>query len=105
MTGVFEDRLILLKSRMITYNADNMPVQIEHGGTVVTNFIYDGNGVRAKKDVPGGGTTYYFNKSFEVINGQPVGYVFAGNLRIAKITPSDTSYFHKDHLGSSTVMT
>jgi len=94
-----------IASRTITYNADNMPVRIEHAGTVVTNFLYDGNGVRAKKDVQGGGTTFYVNKNFEVINGEPVGYIFAGNLRIAKITASDSNYFHKDHLGSSTVMT
>jgi len=32
-------------------------------------------------------------------------YIFAGNLRIAKITSSDTQYFHKDHLQSSTAVT
>ena len=31
--------------------------------------------------------------------------MFAGNLRIAKITAQEVIYFHKDHLGSSTVMT
>ena len=94
-----------IASRTITYNADNMPVQIEHAGTVITDFIYDGNGVRAKKAVQGGGTTYYVNNNFEVINGEPVGYIFAGNLRIAKVTASGRNYFHKDHLDSSTVMT
>jgi len=94
-----------ITSRTITYNADNMPVQIEHAGTVITDFIYDGDGVRAKKAVQGGGATYYVNENYEIINGEPVGYIFAGNLRIAKITASGRNYFHKDHLGSSTVMT
>jgi len=55
--------------------------------------------------VQGGGTTYYVNENYEVINGEPVGYIFASNLRIGKVTVSDTNYFHKGHLGSSTVMT
>jgi len=94
-----------IASKTITYNADNMPVQIEHAGTVVTNFIYNGNGVRAAKSVQGGSTTFYISANFEVVDGEPVKYIFAGNLRIARVTASEKDYFHKDHLGSSTVMT
>ena len=51
-----------IADRTITYNSDNMPLNITHtkgGITVTTDFVYDGNGVRAKKAVQGGGTTYY----------------------------------------------
>jgi len=94
--------------RTISYNADNMPTQIEHvkgGSTVTTDIVYDGNSARAKKTVLGGNTTYYINENFEIIGSSPVKYVFAGNLRIAMIAASGVNYFHKDHLGSSNVIT
>ncbi len=53
-----------------------------------------------------GSTTYYIGDHFELSPADgAVKYIFAGNLRIAKVTPSYTYYFHKDHLGSSTAMT
>ena len=90
-------------SRSITYTADNMPAAITRGA-VSTNFTYDGDGRRAKKTT-GSNTTVYVNDLCEIINAAAVKYIFAGNLRIAKITGTDIKYFHKDHLGSSTVMT
>ena len=91
--------------RTITYNADNMPVSIVHGGTVTTQFVYDGEGARAKKVVSGGSTTYYIGDHYEVKDGAAVKYIFAGNRRIAKVMATDRYFYHKDHLGSSTVMT
>ena len=58
--------------RTISYNADNMPLNISHakgGNTVTTDFVYDGSGVRAKKVVGGGSTTYYFGDHFEIKDG------------------------------------
>ena len=90
-------------SRSITYTADNMPAAITRGA-VSTNFTYDGDGRRTKKTA-GSNTTVYVNDLYEIINAAAVKYIFAGNLRIAKISGTDIKYFHKDHLGSSTVMT
>ena len=73
-------------------------------GAATTSFIYDDDGRRAKKTA-GSNTTIYVNDLYEIINAAAVKYIFAGNLRIAKITGTDIKYFHKDHLGSSTVMT
>jgi len=42
---------------------------------------------------------------YEIKGGVVYKYIFAGNLRVAQIAGSTVSYFHKDHLGSSTVMT
>ncbi|MHC4676399.1 MAG: RHS repeat domain-containing protein, partial [Planctomycetota bacterium] len=95
-------------TRTISYNADNMPTSISHvkgTTTVTTNYIYDGDGVRSKKSILGGSTTYYIGGHFEIKDGVSTKYIFAGNLRIAKVDASGTHYFHKDHLGSSTVMT
>ena len=90
-------------SRGISYTVDNMPDTITRGA-VATDFVYDGDGRRAKKTC-GSDTTVYVNDLYEIINAAAVKYIFAGNLRIAKIAGTDIKYFHKDHLGSSTVMT
>jgi YD repeat-containing protein len=90
-------------SRTISYNADNMPESIVHEYNGTTSLDYDGEGTRVKKAVSGGATTYYIGGHFEVVNGVETKYIFAGNLRIAKVTSSAKSFFHKDHLGSSTV--
>jgi RHS repeat-associated protein len=61
-------------------------------------------GTRVKKSV-GTTHTYYIGDHFEIEGGTLIKYIFAGNLRVAQIKGSARSYFHKDHLGSSTVMT
>ncbi len=43
--------------------------------------------------------------TYEIRNGQPVKYIFAGTMRLARITGSTVQYYHKDHLGSSTLVT
>jgi RHS repeat-associated protein len=93
-----------IADRTLAFNADNMPQQVAHTSSGTVNFLYDGEGKRAKKEGPAG-TTYYLSNEIEVINGVPTCYIFAGNLRIAKVTEASITYFHKDHLGSSTVMT
>jgi len=92
--------------RNITYSADNMPTQIKRSdssGSLTVNFTYDGESKRAKKVKPSG-STFYIGDHFEVINGQATKYIFAGNLRLAKITPTAVQYYHKDHLQSSTAL-
>jgi RHS repeat-associated protein len=49
--------------------------------------------------------TYYIGDHFEVRGGETIKYIFAGNLRVAQVKGGVRSFFHKDHLGSSTVMT
>ena len=93
--------------RVIEYNTDNMPVKIKHkrsSGTVAVDLSYDGDGVRVKKTF-GGSTIYYIGEHFEVADGVEIKYIFAGNLRIAKVTTTEKHFYHKDHLGSSTVIT
>jgi len=97
-----------IQARTITYNADNMPVQLSYSSGVTTQFTYGGTGERVKKRVNSGGNvtdTYYIGDHFEVRGGETIKYIFAGNLRVAQVKGSTRSFFHKDHLGSSTVMT
>ncbi len=92
------------QERAITYNTDNMPVQIVKGDTTVT-FTYDGHGTRVEKIVNGNTVTTYAGEHFEIKNGILTKYIFAGSLRIAMIQNNETFFIHKDHLGSSTVIT
>jgi hypothetical protein len=40
-----------------------------------------------------------------VSEGIETKYIFAGSLRIAKVSKTATHFYHKDHLGSSTLLT
>jgi RHS repeat-associated protein len=94
--------------RRLQYNTENMPRSIEYqpvgGSTVATRLTYDGDGRRVKK-TNGANTVIYVNETYEIRNGRPVKYVFAGNMRLAKIVGSSVHYYHKDHLGSSALVT
>jgi RHS repeat-associated protein len=94
--------------RRLDYNAENMPLTIDYepqGGSVTTTSLtYDGDDRRVKKQT-GADLVIYVDNTYEIRNGQIVKYIFAGDQRLAQITGSAVQYYHKDHLGSSTVMT
>jgi len=94
-----------IATRKIGYYADNLPATIEHSSSGSTYFYYDGLGNRVMKYAPGGGITYYIGDHFEVKDGVETKYIFAGNLRMAKVTPLARYYYHKDHLSSSSAVT
>jgi len=101
-----------VREQTITYNADNMPKQIEwvtfSGGSAMSwtvDFDYDGQSRRVKKTRSWGSETFHIGNHFEIENGTEVKYIFAGNQRVAKVTAAGTHFFHKDHLGSSNVVT
>jgi len=94
-----------VESRAITWNAENMPIQIIHSAIGTGNFEYDGLGQRSKKVMAGGSITRYIGKYYEKVDSTGTRYIFTGNVRLAKVTASDVHYYHQDHLGSSTVMT
>ncbi|NPU84134.1 MAG: RHS repeat-associated core domain-containing protein [Syntrophaceae bacterium] len=94
-------------ARSVVYNMDNMPGRITYtkgGNTAVTEFLYDGAGLRAKK-TGGGSATYYVHPGYEVKNGVVTKYITAADMKIAQIRGAETAYYHRDHLNSSTVMT
>jgi RHS repeat-associated protein len=94
--------------RRLAYNAENMPLTLEYepegGAVTAVAFTYDGHGRRVKKE-SGGNTVIYVDPTYEIRNGQPVKYIFAGNQRVAKVVGSTVRYYHKDHLGSSAIVT
>ncbi|GAB6096176.1 hypothetical protein JCM14469_24290 [Desulfatiferula olefinivorans] len=89
--------------RSIVYNAENMPVSILRND-VETILEYDGIGSRTKK-TSGGNSTLYIGDHYEVRNGTPIKYIFGGGQRIAKVVSDTVFYYHKDHLGSSVLLT
>jgi RHS repeat-associated protein len=82
-----------------------------YNGSAV-GYIYDGNGLRVEKCVPGCSTSattttvYIFSGSkviAEYVNGAAVGsptreYIYAGTKLLATISSSATYYHHGDHL-------
>lgn len=98
--------------RLISYTTDNMPSRIDQTGARCpespagsvcpekVEFLYDGKNKRAVKS-SAAGTTYYVGSHFEVVNGVPTRYIFAGDVRLAKVTSSGVLHFHKDHLTST----
>jgi RHS repeat-associated protein len=67
-------------------------------------FFYDGENKRSIKTSTAG-NTYYVGKHFELHNGIPIRYIFAGDLRLAKITPAGIQHYHRDHLMSTVAVT
>lgn len=78
------------------------------GGHKMSTYVYDYSGQRVKK-VEEGITTLYFNKYYEEERiGQSTTntkYYYANNQLIGKNTGGDMSYYHQDHLGSTSVIT
>jgi len=107
--------------RALTWTAEGRPEEItykDRTAPVRVRFEYDGEGKRTKKTVLSlkltGGTsidpavvseTLYVDDAYHITNGRAVKYIFAGTIRVAEIRNGLLSYYHKDHLGSSAVLT
>ncbi|MDA8239073.1 MAG: FG-GAP-like repeat-containing protein, partial [Nitrospiraceae bacterium] len=80
--------------RSITYDFDNRPVSMTKNGTIT--LVYDYAGRRVKKN-----STVYIGKLYECTGGVCTKHIFAGSSRVASKTGTTISYYHTDHLGSS----
>ena len=90
----------------LVYEGENRVVTNTKQGTV-TNYTYDGNGLRVKKQVTGGVTTVYIFSGTKVIaeyeNGAAVGsptreYIYSGSQLMATVGGGVTKYHLRDHL-------
>lgn len=96
-----------IPGRKITYNIFNKPTEIKrfigHTQQNSVKFLYDGEGVRSQKIKSTGKNVYYFGGHFHLLKPEDttIKYIFAGNLRIAKIVNNVTFFYHKDHQGST----
>ncbi len=107
----------------VTYTVENLPKVIntysdnQSGSPPIeadTQFLYDPSGRRIRKYTYAAlweTYKYYISEGFEVtrLPGAnaivDTNYIFAGNQRVAKVTDGEVVYIHKDHLGSTTVIT
>lgn len=100
--------------RVLSWNADNLPIKIVKGGVEV-NLFYDADGRRIVKQIGQDRTnrTIYVNQYYQLqgTSDQQLAtrYYFVGDRRIASQVTSNqppvTSYYHQDHLGSTTLAT
>jgi hypothetical protein len=92
----------------LTYDVEKHLTQGVKGATT-TNFAYNGDGTRVKREVVGTGTMYYIGNYFEVYvpnSGTTTfnKYYYFGSQRVAAKIGSTLFYFQGDHLGSSSVV-
>ena len=80
--------------------------------TLIEEYFYDTVGMRSKKTTYAEGTsktTYYVHHGnsvlFEVTVTETTKYILVGGREVAKVTGTYTYYTHRDHLGSSSVVT
>ncbi|MFZ2602695.1 MAG: RHS repeat-associated core domain-containing protein, partial [Candidatus Omnitrophota bacterium] len=113
------------KNKTLTYDAEDRLLQVNELG-IITSFAYDGDGGRVKKTVSlrvaaaaGGNeaiSTTYIGSLFEIQGSgdgvqRTVKHIFAGANRVASVSLRGSeateaiSYYHTDHLGSSSVIT
>ena len=92
-----------------TYDAENRLTTVDGGATAT--YVYDAEGQRVLKTTGGVTTAYLYDPLGNVVaetNGGDtlnIGYVYAGSQLVAQYKNSTTYFIHKDHLGSTRVMT
>jgi RHS repeat-associated protein len=98
------------------YNAENMPVAVYRGPakgkeTLVEEYCYDAAGMRNQKKTYNGATatnTHYIYLGNNVLyetGPEKTRYILGNGREIAKVVNGKTYYTHRDHLGSSSVVT
>ena len=93
--------------RTLTWDYENRPTQIVKGG-VTTTFKYDGDGGRVKKTVSTAPhATVYIGQLYVCEGTACTRLIYAGSQRVAmvQVNSGATSYFHGDHLGSTSALT
>jgi RHS repeat-associated protein len=90
-----------------TYDAENRIIQVDSGSTA--NYVYNENGLRARKSTGSGYTEYYYGADGSVQNDYNgtwlAQYVYAGGKLIAEYANNTTHFIHSDHLGSTRLAT
>ncbi len=104
--------LIFDGSHSYTYDAENRIVQVDGGATAT--YLYDAEGQRVRKTAGGVNTEYIYDLSGNVVaevgggcgaTCWRTGYVYLGGSLLAEYQNSTTYFVHKDHLGSTRLVT
>jgi RHS repeat-associated protein len=92
------------------YDGESRLVKALNNGVMVTENTYDGSGMRVKKIADG--KTVYFeyngNESlieYSAIDSKYTYFIYAGKQAVAEESGGVIKFYHKDHLGSTRVVT
>jgi RHS repeat-associated protein len=95
-----------------TYDYVNRLTKIEKNQSILGEYAYDGDGKRLQKTENNITTTYIYSGINVIYEANPTGwisYIYGPTGLLAKLTTIDQEsnmyYYHKDHLGSTRVIT
>jgi RHS repeat-associated protein len=92
------------------YDGESRLIKALNNGTTISENTYDGSGMRIKK-VESGKTVYYvYNGNNPIVEysaneGIYSYYIYAGKQTIAEESNGVVKFYHKDHLGSTRIIT
>jgi RHS repeat-associated protein len=93
-----------------SYDGESRLTRVAKNGATQVDCVYDGNGMRVKK-VENGKTTYYVYSGanplleYSPTDGTYLYRIYAGKKAVAEEKAGVVKFYHKDHLGSTRVVT
>ena len=93
-----------------SYDGESRLTRVAKNGATQVDCVYDGNGMRVKK-VENGKTTYYIYSGanplleYSPTDGTYLYRIYAGKKAVAEEKGGVVKFYHKDHLGSTRVVT
>ena len=93
-------------SQTLTWDAANRLQYVDVGGVRIATYTYDAAGMRIKK-TENGETTVYVGRYYEknLTTGVETLYLYLGEQLVAYEVDDNLRYLHRDHLGSTAVVT
>jgi len=92
-----------------TYDAENRIIQVDGGSTA--SYVYDALGRRVRKTVGTAWTDYVYDLSGNVVTEYigpqstwATSYIYFGGQLVAEYKDATTYFVHKDHLGSTRLL-
>jgi RHS repeat-associated protein len=101
--------LIAEPGRTYQYDAENHMTSVNSGA--IGSYVYDASGRRVKKVASGVTTEYLYSPGGNVLAELQggtiwtVGYIYLNGQLLAQYKDATTHFFHRDHLGSTRVLT
>jgi RHS repeat-associated protein len=93
-------------SHTYTYDPENNLLQVDGGST---NYVYDAVGHRVEKNYAGGYVDYLYDLAGNVEGEWNIGpnahYIYMDGRLVAEYIANTTYFVHKDHLGSTRLIT